>query len=194
MIRYLPCPGCSKTYEGKTLPSYRRVSCRICRGAGHIVQRLEDPQLTWVVTHRLAFGNMRAAEEWRGASVCVNEKPWCCAHKDCVHWPILDDVSLDALTQIMETPHDQWVTGSAGHETTLERLEPIRKYYEQHFDEPVLIHCTAGRERSVLATTYLLVSVHGMTWEGAHQFLLSLNSGIFDRRQWLSWKSRELLE
>jgi hypothetical protein len=192
--RDVPCPGCSPRPEGKPPPSFLQPSCPICKGRGVITQELEDPKVTWVLPS-LAFGNLRAAESWTGVSICVNEKPWCCDHPNCQHLPVLDDFASESFEAGADSPVKSRDVEIQGHETNPERLEAIARVYGHCLGKaPLLIHCTGGRERSVLATAYVLVTRHRYLWEPAYELLFSLNSGIFDRREWLDWEQRERLE
>ncbi len=150
--------------------------------------------MTWV-RPSLAFGNLRAAESWKGVSVCVNEKPWCCDHPSCQHLPVLEDFALESREPETEVDAGGRDAGTRNRETTPERLEAIARVYGHCLGKsPLLLHCTGGRERSVLATAYILVTRHHLLWESAYQTLFRLNSGIFDRREWLDWEQRERLE
>lgn len=150
--------------------------------------------MTWV-SPSLAFGNMRAAEAWKGVSVCVNEKPWCCDHPNCQHLPVLDDFGFELADPDIGISATGQSGESPGPETTPEKLEAIARVYGHCLGKaPLLIHCTGGRERSVLATAYILVTRHRFVWESAYELLFKLNSGIFDRREWIDWEQRERLE
>jgi len=192
--RDVPCPGCSPRPEGKRPPSFLQLRCPICKGRGVITQELEDPKVTWVLPS-LAFGNLRAAESWNGVSICVNEKPWCCDHPNCQHLPVLDDFASESVEAEADFPVKSRDAEIQGHETNPERLEAIARVYGHCLGKvPLLIHCTGGRERSVLAAAYVLVTRHRFLWEPAYELLFRLNSGIFDRREWLDWEQRERLE
>lgn len=193
--RFIPCPSCSIDYSGKKLPSYRRPSCRVCRGTGFIRQVLEAPKVIHVLS-TLDFGNMAGGDDYPGVTVCVNERPWCCSHEGCHHAPLLDDVDFELLARIMDIPHFMRVAGDDGHETSTERLEVVGRIYDAAWGRgnSTFVHCSGGRERSVLATAYLMVTRHGWTWEGAYRHLFTLDPGIFDRRQWLDWDERKRLE
>lgn len=192
--RDVACPGCAPRPEGSPRAPYPPSACPVCQGRGTIPQALEEPKVTWVMPS-LAFGNFRAAEGWNGVSICVNERPWCCDHPGCRHLPVLDDFALDARVHDLELPASGPEAPPPGNETTPEKLEAIARVYGHCLGKaPLLLHCTGGRERSVLAAAYILVTRHRMVWESAYQVLFRLNSGIFDRREWLDWEQRERLE
>lgn len=170
------------------------MGCPICKGRAVISQELEDPKVTWVLPS-LAFGNLRAAESWSGVSICVNEKPWCCDHPSCQHLPVLEDFALASPEPETDPALTSRDAGPPVEGTTLERLEAIARVYGHCLGKaPLLLHCTGGRERSVLAAAYILVTRHRLLWEPAYELLFRLNSGIFDRREWLDWEQRERLE
>ncbi len=170
------------------------MGCPICNGRGVVSEELEDPKVTWVLPS-LAFGNLRAAESWNGVSICVNEKPWCCDHPSCQHLPVLEDFALASREPETDSALTSRPAEHSGEGTTPERLEAIARVYGHCLGKaPLLLHCTGGRERSVLATAYILVTRHRFLWEPAYELLFRLNSGIFDRREWLDWEQRERLE
>lgn len=192
--RDVSCPGCGQRPEEAPRPPFAPEGCPVCKGRGSITQELEDPKVTWVRTS-LAFGNLRAAEDWKGVSICVNEKPWCCDHLNCRHLPVLDDFALDLAELGLDTQNKPRDEETHRYETSPEKLEAIARVYGHCLGKaPLLIHCTGGRERSVLATAYILVTRHRLLWESAYELLFRLNSGIFDRREWLDWEQRERLE
>lgn len=192
--RDVPCPGCAPRPEGKGRAPFFQATCPFCKGRGVITQELEEPKVTWVKPS-IAFGNLRSAETWKGVAVCVNERPWCCDHPNCQHLPVLDDFAIDAPADELGAPERNRDQGSSGLETTPERLEAIARVYGHCLGKaPLLLHCTGGRERSPLATAYILVTRHRLVWESAYEVLFQLNPGIFDRREWLDWEQRERLE
>ena len=71
--------------------------------------------------------------------------------------------------------------------TVLQTLESIVNAMEMAMatDQKVVVNCSMGMERSVLATVWYLVRNKGMSLDNAYSFVRSVRPIATDRREWL---------
>jgi Dual specificity phosphatase, catalytic domain len=79
-------------------------------------------------------------------------------------------------------------TDRSGAKVNLGNLELIMEVIETHFqtDNPLLIHCKGGVERSPLSVASWLVKYHNWTLDRAYFNLKQLRPVVEDRREWLN--------
>jgi hypothetical protein len=85
----------------------------------------------------------------------------------------------------IEPSNNTW--GKKRNNTVLQTLESIVNTMEMVMatDQKVVVNCSMGMERSVLATVWYLVRNNGMSLDNAYSFVRSVRPIATDRRAWL---------
>jgi len=85
----------------------------------------------------------------------------------------------------IEPSNEVW--GFHGENTVLPTLEKIVNTMTMAMDtgQKVVVNCSMGMERSVLATVWYLVRNKGMNLDNAYGFVRSVRPIATDRREWL---------
>ena len=80
---------------------------------------------------------------------------------------------------------DSW--GYGGNKTVLPTAESIVNTMEMAMarGQKVVVHCSMGMERSVLATVWYLIRNRGMNLDSAYGFVRSVRPIATDRRRWI---------
>jgi len=92
----------------------------------------------------------------------------------------------EATVKMPIEPSNQ-VWGIKRSNTVLPTLESIVNMMDMVMatDQKVVVHCSMGMERSVLATVWYLVRNKGMSLDNAYSFVRSVRPIATDRREWL---------
>jgi dual specificity MAP kinase phosphatase len=85
----------------------------------------------------------------------------------------------------VKMPIEPW--GKSSKSTVLPMLESIVNMMEMAMatEQKVVVHCSMGMERSVLATVWYLVRNKGMDLDNAYSFVRSVRPIATDRREWI---------
>ena len=85
----------------------------------------------------------------------------------------------------VKMPIEPW--GKSSKPTVLPMLESIVNMMEMAMatEQKVVVHCSMGMERSVLATVWYLVRHKGMDLDNAYSFVRSVRPIATDRREWI---------
>jgi len=139
---------------------------------GHDVPDDFDPhELSWVLPNLGVTGAEGAEEAIQKGYFTIN---------------VAKELNLDATITIPIEPNNStW--GQKKENTVLASLEKIVNTIDMAMDtgQKVVVNCSMGMERSVLATVWYLVRNKNMSLDNAYSFVRSVRPIATDRREWI---------
>ena len=139
---------------------------------GHEVPDSFDPhEISWVLPNLGVTGSEGAEEAIDKGYFVIN---------------VAGELMNDATVKMpIEPSNGTW--GRKRDSTVLQTLESIVNTMEmaKASQQKVVVHCSMGMERSVLATVWYLLRNKGMSLDNAYNFVRSVRPIATDRRTWL---------
>ena len=139
---------------------------------GHYVPDDFDPHdISWVLPNLGVTGSEGAEDAIDRGHFVIN---------------VAGELYNDATVKMPIEPSNQ-VWGIKRNNTVLTTLESIVLTMEMAMatEQKVVVHCSMGMERSVLATVWYLVRHKGMDLDNAYSFVRSVRPIATDRREWI---------
>jgi len=139
---------------------------------GHDVPDNFDPhEISWVLPNLGVTGSEGAEEALDRGYFVIN---------------VAGELYNDATVKMPVEPSNK-VWGIKRSNTVLSTLESIVNTMEMAMatEQKVVVHCSMGMERSVLATVWYLVRNKGMDLDNAYSFVRSVRPIATDRREWI---------
>jgi len=139
---------------------------------GHSIPDNFDPhEISWVLPNLGVTGAEGAEEALDRGHFVIN---------------VAGELVNDATVKMPIEPSNK-VWGMKRKKTVLTTLESIVNMMEMAMatEQKVVVHCSMGMERSVLATVWYLVRHKGMDLDNAYGFVRSVRPIATDRREWI---------
>jgi len=139
---------------------------------GHSIPDNFDPhEISWVLPNLGVTGKEGADQAIKQGHFVIN---------------VADELFTNATVKMPIEPSNE-VWGFHGENTVLPTLEKIVNTMTMAMDtgQKVVVNCSMGMERSVLATVWYLVRNKGMDLDNAYGFVRSVRPIATDRREWL---------
>jgi len=139
---------------------------------GHEIPDSFDPhEISWVLPNLGVTGAEGAENAIKQGYFTIN---------------VAGELGLDATVKMPIEPNNA-VWGFKKTSTVLTMLEQIVNTMEMAMatDQKVVVNCSMGMERSVLAAVWYLVRNKGMSLDNAYNFVRSVRPIATDRREWL---------
>ena len=139
---------------------------------GHPIPDNFDPhEISWVLPNLGVTGAEGAEEALDKGHFVIN---------------VAGELKNDATVKMPIEPSNE-VWGVKRNNTVLSTLESIVNTMEMAMatEQKVVVHCSMGMERSVLATVWYLVRNKGMDLDNAYGFVRSVRPIATDRREWI---------
>jgi len=139
---------------------------------GHSIPDNFDPhEISWVLPNLGVTGAEGAEEALDRGHFVIN---------------VAGELVNDATVKMPIEPSNK-VWGMKRKKTVLTTLESIVNMMEMAMatEQKVVVHCSMGMERSVLATVWYLVRNKGMDLDNAYSFVRSVRPIATDRREWI---------
>jgi hypothetical protein len=139
---------------------------------GHDIPDNFDPhEISWVLPNLGVTGKEGADEAIKQGHFVIN---------------VANELSTNATVKMPIEPSNE-VWGFHGENTVLPTLEKIVNTMTMAMDtgQKVVVNCSMGMERSVLATVWYLVRNKGMNLDNAYGFVRSVRPIATDRREWI---------
>ena len=139
---------------------------------GHEIPDSFDPhEISWVLPNLGVTGAEGAENAIKQGYFTIN---------------VAGELGLDATVKMPIEPSNA-VWGFKKTSTVLTMLEQIVNTMEMAMatDQKVVVNCSMGMERSVLAAVWYLVRNKGMSLDNAYSFVRSVRPIATDRREWL---------
>ena len=139
---------------------------------GHDVPDNFDPhEISWVLPNLGVTGKEGADQAIKQEHFVIN---------------VADELFTNATVKMPIEPSSE-VWGFQRENTVLPTLEKIVNTMTMAMDtgQKVVVNCSMGMERSVLATVWYLVRNKGMDLDNAYDFVRSVRPIATDRREWI---------
>jgi len=139
---------------------------------GHEIPDNFDPhEISWVLPNLGVTGAEGAEEAIKQGHFTIN---------------VAGELKIETTVKMPIEPNNA-VWGFKKTSTVLATLEQIVNTMEMAMatDQKVVVNCSMGMERSVLATVWYLIRNKGMGLDNAYSFIRSVRPIATDRREWL---------
>lgn len=131
-------------------------------------------------------GNQLATVDFPGSIVCVTERRPNTEPEKSFLFPLLTPrLGVPRLIEFERSALTDW-------EATVPHLDSIAAAIEALRTDTVLVHCTAGIERSPLAVAWYLFRYQYMSFDEAYALVFKQRTIALDRRAWLSREARAI--
>jgi len=140
---------------------------------GHDVPDNFDPhEISWVLPNLGVTGSEGADQAIKQGHFVIN---------------VADELFTNAAVKMPIEPNDK-IWGFKSENTVLPTLEKIVNTMKMAMDtgQKVVVNCSMGMERSVLATVWFLIRHKSMSLDTAYGFVRSVRPIATDRREWLT--------
>ena len=140
---------------------------------GHSIPDNFDPhEISWVLPNLGVTGSEGADQAIKQGHFVIN---------------VADELFTNAAVKMPIEPNDK-IWGFKSENTVLPTLEKIVNTMKMAMDtgQKVVVNCSMGMERSVLATVWFLIRHKSMSLDTAYGFVRSVRPIATDRREWLT--------
>ena len=165
-----------ENYVAPTRHDYSNDSRDRIAGLKHMVgydvpDSFDPHEISWVLPNLGVTGAEGAKQAIENGQFVIN---------------VAGELVNDATVKMPIEPSNK-VWGIKRKKTVLTTLESIVNMMEMAMatEQKVVVHCSMGMERSVLATVWYLVRNKGMDLDNAYSFVRSVRPIATDRREWI---------
>ena len=140
------------------------------------------------IIHDIYIGDLEDAKVWDGNLLCVLETRPDSEPENALNIPILTLRFEKIMMKDKDGNDTDYVTSGFVDRALPVQLDAVAHVIQNHVDAgtKLLVHCSAGMERSPLALTWYMHTRAGLSLEEAFEFVKSKRPQAQNRLEWLN--------